>query len=463
MFNVDLTVINPYNQQSLASLPYDNASNIEKKINALNESFTIWQAMTLTDRIAIIKQGLTYFQENKTTIAKDISLAMGKPITQSLNEINGFFERANYCIEIASNVLAPNIVPEKPGFIRRIEHVPLGIIFNIAAWNYPLLIPVNIVIPALLSGNVVLLKHSAKTALIGQHFHQAFGHLEIKNLLIDIIVDHNTTTKIIQDNRIAHVAFTGSVPGGREIYQAVATSRFIDVGLELGGNDPAYISDDVYLDAAVTNVVDGACYNAGQSCCAVERVYVHEKYYDEFLQRALSLLQQYQYGDPLQETTTMGPLASRQALNELEHQVSDALKHSATLLTGGKRLDTEGNFFPATLLSNVDQQSVIMQEESFGPVLPVLKVKNHEQALKYMNDSCYGLTASIWTNDNHLAEYFAQQLNAGTVFQNRCDYLDPALPWTGYLDSGKGSSLSAYGFYSLTKRKSIHFNQLKKT
>ncbi len=289
------------------------------------------------------------------------------------------------------------MLPEKAGFVRRIEHEPLGVVLNMAAWNYPLIIPINVIVPALLAGNVVLLKHSAKTPLTGQAFEHAFGRLDVPNLVTNLTLTHEQTARVIGDSRVSHVAFTGSVEGGRQIHQAVA-SRLIDVGLELGGKDPAYVAADADLQFAVENLVDGACYNAGQSCCAVERVYVHESLYDAFLEGAARQLAKYQLGDPLDEQTSMGPLADRHAPAKLAAQVDDAIDRGARLLIGGKPVpETSGNFFQPTLLADVPNDAVVMQEESFGPLLPVGPVQGDQQALQRMNDSRFGLTASVWT------------------------------------------------------------------
>ncbi len=278
--------------------------------------------------------------------------------------------------------------------------------------------------------------------------------------MTSILLTHPETERLIQDPRIHHVAFTGSVDGGRHIYQQAA-NRLIDVGLELGGKDPAYVAEDADLDVAAAGIVDGACYNAGQSCCSVERVYVHRKAYGPFLEKAATLMARYILDDPLDEKTTMGPLASRSVLDDLEQKIVEAQLLGARLIMGGKRLVRgRGNFFPPTLLANVVNHSRIMQEESFAPIVPVHPVANDEEALIRMNDTSFGLTASVWTKSAKRAERFARDLDAGTVYQNRCDYLDPALPWTGVRDSGFGSTLSKYGFYHLTRRKSIHFKQV---
>ena len=328
---------------------------------------------------------------------------------------------------------------------------------NVAAWNYPLLIPVNVVVPARLAGNAVLLKHSARTPLCGRRFVEAFGALG-EGLVSDLLITHEQTAKLVEDPRVDFVAFTGSVEGGREVYKK-ASARLLDVGLELGGKDPAYVAEDADMDFAAANIVDGACYNAGQSCCAVERVYVHHKRYEDFLKRAKALMEKYKLGDPLAADTTMGPLASRPALDVLEGRVRVAVSRGARLLLGGRRLpNTAGNFFPPTLLADVPNDAVLMQEETFAPVMPVQAVSGDDEALARMNDSRFGLTASVWTKSAKRAERFARELEAGTVFQNRCDYLDPALPWTGYKESGSRlHALSRYGFLHLTKRKSIHF------
>jgi acyl-CoA reductase-like NAD-dependent aldehyde dehydrogenase len=384
-------------------------------------------------------------------------MQMGKPLREAAREVETCCERAEYMASIAVESLAAEVLPPKAGFHRRIEHAPLGVVLDIAAWNYPLLIAVNVVVPALLAGNTVLLKHSGRTPLCGLHFERAYGALEPPGLVTSLVLTHADTSRLIADRRVAHTAFTGSVEGGHALYRQAA-ERFIDVGLELGGKDPAYVAEDSDLEFAVENVVDGACYNAGQSCCAVERVYVHEKVYGSFLDRARGVLERYRLGDPLDEKTTMGPLARCSGVEVMERQVAEALRRGARLLHGGKRLEGHpGNFYLPTLLAGVPREAEAMQEETFGPLVPVAPVAGDAEALERMNDSRYGLTASVWTRDRERAEFFARGLETGTVYQNRCDYLDPALPWTGVRDSGKGSTLSRHGFLHLTRPKSIHF------
>ncbi len=446
---MSLTVKNPFNGDVVCDLPYDEGDSLAKKVTASRKCWELWRNVSLADRISRIEEGLERFRKNSDEIARTVTLQMGKPLSQSENEVGTVFERAEYMISIAEEALAPDILPEKEGFHRRIEHEPLGVVFNMAAWNYPLIIPVNVIVPALLAGNTILLKHSAQTPLCGAAFEEAFG-----DLVTNLILTHEETSRLIQNPAVSHVSFTGSVEGGRDVYQN-STARMIDAGLELGGNDPAYVAEDADLESAVENIVDGACYNAGQSCCAVERVYVHQKHHDEFIDRVRPLLEAYRLGDPLEVGTTMGPLAKGSALAWLESQVKDATDRGAKLLLGGNR--GEGNFFSPTLLDGVPNEASVMQEESFGPLLPVLQVNSDEEALSKMNDSRFGLTASVWTKDRDRANAFSRNLNAGTIYQNRCDVLDPALPWTGWGESGKGSTLSKYGFFHLTQRKGIHF------
>jgi acyl-CoA reductase-like NAD-dependent aldehyde dehydrogenase len=453
-----LPVVNPYDQAVIAEVPLDDADALRAKVLAARTAFPAWRKLPLEERARRVRAGLDRFRAQGEAIAREVTLQMGKPIREARREVETFFERAEHMLAIAPATLAPEVLPEKDGLHRRIEHAPLGVVLDIAAWNYPLLIPVNVVVPALLAGNTVLLKHSARTPLCGGRFAQAFADPELPGVMASLDLDHEQTAALVADPAgVDHVAFTGSVAGGQAVYRQAA-SRVVDVGLELGGKDPAYVAADADLEFTVENVVDGACYNAGQSCCAVERVYVHRRVYDEFVDRARAALQAYRLGDPLDEATTMGPLASRPALDTLERQVHDAVRRGARLLLGGRRVpDTRGNFFPPTLLADVPNEAEVMQEESFGPLLPVRVVAGDEEALAHMNDTRYGLTASVWTRDRARADRFAAELRAGTVYQNRCDYLDPALPWTGVGDSGKGSTLSPYGFYHLTRRRSIHF------
>ncbi len=457
MSNSTVKLLNPYDQTLIREIPHDTTAKVEQALAGAQQAYRQWRELSLKQRTERIERALHQIEEQRESIARDVTLQMGKPLSQATGELETLLDRARQSIADAADALAPDILPDKVGFIRRIVHEPLGVVLNLAAWNYPLVIPINVIVPALLAGNVILLKHSHNTLLTGQAFEDAFAAAGLPGLVTNLVIDHQQTARLIGDRRIAHVAFTGSVGGGRKIYQAVAASRFIDVGLELGGKDPAYVAADADLDFAATNLVDGACYNAGQSCCGIERVYVHQDLYEPFLTKVSAALSQYRLGDPLDETTTMGPLARRQGLEELQQQVDDAVNRGARLLLGGQPVpNTKGNFYPPTLVADAPNDARIMQEESFGPLLPVASVQDDDHAIRLMNDSPFGLTASVWTADTERAERFASQLQAGTIFQNRCDYLDPMLPWTGWGDSGKGSTLSRFGFYHLTRRKSVH-------
>lgn len=451
-----LRVTSPYSQDVVAEIPWDSPTAVEGKLDRARQAHGRWRTLPLEKRMAEVAQALAYFRAGGEKIARDVSLQMGKPIVQARKEVDTMIARAEHLIVIAKYALAPDVLPAPSGMKLRIEHHPLGVVLDIAAWNYPLLVPVNVVVPALLAGNAVLLKHSPLTPLCGEHFERGFASLSVPNLVQNVVVENERAEELIEDSRIDHVAFTGSVATGRRVLGAAAR-RGIGAGLEMGGKDPAYVAEDADIDFAAENVVDGACYNAGQSCCAVERVYVHETVYESFLERARAALRQYRMGDPLDARTNLGPLARRSGVETLAGQVQDAVLRGAKVLVGGRRVTGKGWFFEPTLIAGVPNEALAMREESFGPILPVASVASDDEAIARMNDSRYGLTASVWTRSGERAERFAREVEAGTVYQNRCDYLDPALPWTGWKESGLGSTLSRYGFLGLTRRKSIHF------
>jgi len=453
-----LKVINPFDHSVACELDYDSDERVDAAVAAAEQAFRAWSRTSLDARIAHVREALDRVQQRREEIAREVTLQMGKPLGQARAEVDTLIDRGRQSLAEAPVALADDVLPEKEGFHRRIVHAPLGVVFNIAAWNYPLVIPINVIIPALLAGNAVVIKHSRRTPLTGRALAAAFDHADLPGLVSDVVISHDKTARLIEDARIAHVCFTGSVEGGRTLYQQAAR-RLISVGLELGGKDPAYVAEDADLDFAVENIVDGACYNAGQSCCAIERVYVHHALYEPFLERAADLLGRYRMGDPLEEATTLGPLADPRAPEQLQRQVDDALGRGARLALDAPSLPSTGNFFAPMLIADAPQEALVMQEESFGPLLPVAAVQDDDEALRRMNDSPLGLTASVWTRDAERAERLAGEVAAGTVFQNRADYLDPMLPWTGWGESGIGSTLSRYGFHGLTRRKSLHFRR----
>jgi acyl-CoA reductase-like NAD-dependent aldehyde dehydrogenase len=392
-------------------------------------------------------------------IARELTLQIGRPIAHSPAELRGFAERARHMIAIAERSLAPLEPEPKDGFRRFISRQPLGLVLTLAPWNYPLLTAVNSVVPALMAGNTVVLKHSAQTPLCAERFEQAFRSASLPADVFQIVhCSHEQTTRMIQSPEVNFVAFTGSVAGGRAV-QRVASERFIGVGLELGGKDPAYVRPDADLDHAVENLVDGAFFNCGQSCCGIERIYAHESIYEAFVEAFVELTKKYRLGDPLDPLTTLGPLVRTSAAEHVRSQVAEAIAK-------GARARIAKQAFPAAklgtpylepqVLTEVDHSMRVMSEESFGPVVGIMKVKGDDHAVQLMNDSDYGLTASVWTKDEQRAVELGSRVETGTWFMNRCDALDPALAWTGVKNSGRGCTLSEVGYEALTRPKSFH-------
>jgi acyl-CoA reductase-like NAD-dependent aldehyde dehydrogenase len=365
-------------------------------------------------------------------------------------------DRAQTMVRLAPGSLQDDMLPPKEGFHRFIRHEPLGIVLDIPAWNYPLLIAVNVVVPALLAGNAVLIKHARLTPLCGDAFADAFRQTSLPpDLIASIHVSHATIRKLIDTRAVDFISFTGSVEGGRQVYQEAST-QLLDMGLELGGKDPALVCEDANFDFTVPNLVDGAFYNTGQSCCAIERIYVMRPLFSRFVDAYVAEVEKYQVGDPEDESTTMGPLALRKAVDFMEFQVGQAVSRGARVLTGGRPLPGPGYYFQPTVLVDVDHSMSVMMQESFGPVIGIMPVDTEEEAIRLMNDSPYGLTASIWTEDMARGEKLAHRTAAGTVYVNRCDYLDPELAWVGIKDSGHGCTLSHLGFQYLSRPKSFH-------
>ena len=450
----NVRTINPFTGDPIGEWEQQDFSGLMGATARAQEAFGAWRRVSLIERAKLVRGALGYFEENREAISAEITAQMGRPLAQARGEIEGLLERFNYLCDIAQETLAPDGIPEKENFHREIIHEPHGVVLIIAAWNYPLLIAASGVAGALLAGNTVLLKHSTRTLSIGEHFEKAFG---ADDLLQHVVMDHDSTAKLIEQGDINHVVFTGSVAGGGKIYGSTAKRHF-DCNLELGGKDGAYVAPDADIAQSAAMLVDGAMYNSGQCCCGIERVYVHEKVHDEFLAACKPLIEAYALGDPLDPNTTQGPLAVASSAKLMEAQISEAIAAEGEIIAGGKtRQISQGTFFEPTLLTVSRNDLSIMQEENFGPILPVMKVTDDAEAIRHINDSPYGLTAVICTSDQSRAESFAYQVEAGTIFMNRCDYLDPALPWSGVKASGKGSSLSRYGLLAMTRPKAIHF------
>ncbi len=419
-----------------------------------------WRAQPLPERIAACTRLVEVMLAHTQAIAQEISWQIGRPIRHSPLELRGFAERARTMLELAPEALADLEVGEKAGFHRFIRHEPLGVVLVLAPWNYPYLTSVNAVIPALAAGNAVLLKHSDQTPLCAERYSAAGREAGLPaGLLQHVHCTHDDVAKLIGDARVGLVAFTGSVAGGHAVTRAAA-ERFVGVGLELGGKDPAYVRADADLGHAVENLVDGAFFNAGQSCCAVERIYVQRELYDAFVGGFVELTRQYVLGNPLEPETTLGPLVRTRAAELVRTQIAEAQAAGARALIDARAFTAskpDTPYLAPQVLVGVDHRMRVMREESFGPVIGIMAVDDDEQALRLMNDSAYGLTASIWTRDEGAALALGTGLQTGTVFMNRCDYLDPALAWTGVKDSGRGCTLSKLGYGYLTRPKSFHF------
>ncbi|WP_062260843.1 aldehyde dehydrogenase family protein [Endozoicomonas arenosclerae] len=451
--------LSPVDGSVFVERPLADVSQINKALTQAEKAQRDWQNTALEARQRICSKAVDIFVSQKDDIASEITWQMGRPIKYSTGEVAGLEERARYMIEASSEALKPITVSEKEGFTRYICKEALGVVLVIAPWNYPYLTAINSIMPALLAGNAVLLKHSAQTPLCAERMAQAFLEAGLPEGLFQYLhMSHENTEYLIQSDAVKHVAFTGSVPAGA-IVEKAAAGRFIGMGLELGGKDPAYVRADADLDAAADTVIDGAFFNSGQSCCGIERVYVHQDVYDAFVEKAVALVQQYRLGRPDDPETTLGPLVKSSAADFVREQVEEAVSQGAVAHidpTHFPKHEPGTPYLAPQLLTQVNHDMRVMTEESFGPVLGVQKVSSDEEAVSLMNDSEFGLTASIFSRDIERAVELGQQVQTGTFFVNRCDYLDPALAWTGIKNSGRGCTLSVLGFDALTRPKSFH-------
>lgn len=457
----DQICISPIDGAEFARRATASATEIDAAVSDAKRAQAEWAAVPLASRVEKMDAFLTALLGLNQQIIPELAQQMGRPVRYG-GEMRGVEERVKHCVATAATSLADVVPEQKPGFRRFIRRDPLGLVFVIAPWNYPFLTAVNSIVPALIAGNAVLLKHAAQTILVGERFQEAMDQVDLpKGLFKNIVLDHDQSGKLIGSGAIDHVNFTGSVGGGKAVEKA-ATGTFASLGLELGGKDPAYVREDADIDFAIENLVDGAFFNSGQCCCGIERVYVHEKHYDRFVEGAVELTKKYVLGNPLDETTTLGPMSHKRFADLVRAQTAEAIAAGAKAHLDPKAFpaDQAGTAYLAPqVLTNVDHSMRVMTEESFGPVVGIMKVSNDDEALKLMNDSVYGLTASIWTKDIDAAEALGNKIETGTVFMNRCDYLDPALAWTGVKDTGRGASLSEIGFHQLTRPKSFHLRE----
>ena len=452
-----MKTVSPIDGSVLVERPGAADAAVERALESSSNAQKKWRQVPVRDRVAIVRRMVEWCVARADSIGEELTRQMGRPIAYTPNEIRrGFQERALYMASIAGESLADVQVTPGRRFIRR---EPLGVVLVVAPWNYPWLTSVNAIVPALLAGNSVILKMAQQTPLVAERYAEAFKAAGLPEGVFQYLhMDHDQTAKVIRDERIAFVAFTGSVEGGHAVQRAAA-ERFIATGLELGGKDPAYVRADADLASAVENLVDGSYFNSGQSCCGIERIYVHRDVYQPFVDGFVELTRKYRLGNPLEKETTLGPMVRTQAAELVRAHIKDALGKGAKALIDPKSFaaDKPGTPYVAPqVLVDVDHRMQVMTEETFGPVVGIMAVGSDDEAIRLMNDSRYGLTASIWTKDAQAALRIGDQVETGTWFMNRCDYLDPALAWTGVKDSGRGCTLSRLGIEAFTRPKSFH-------
>jgi len=453
------TTVSPVDGEVYVSRSLAGSEEIDRSLGRAASAQREWRWCPIDQRVRLINAFVDAMIAKTDLIAEELTRQMGRPISHTPGELRGFEERARHMSAIAEASLADLEIKGKDGFHRFIRREPLGVVFVVAPWNYPLLTAVNAVVPALLAGNTVLLKHSAQTPLVAERFTEAAQAAGFPDgVLQHLHLDHDGVSSVIGDRRTAYVAFTGSVDGGRAVHRASA-GRFIAMGLELGGKDPAYVRADAPIGHSIETLVDGSFFNAGQSCCGIERIYVDERVYDEFLEGFVELTRRYVLGNPLDRDTTLGPVVRISAADGIRAQIDSAVRSGARALIDESdfAMSRAGTpYLAPQVLVEVDHSMEVMTEETFGPVVGIMKVTSDEEAIRMMNDSRYGLTAAVFTTDEGAAVSIGDRIETGTWFMNRCDYLDPALAWTGVKDSGRGCTLSSVGFEHLTRPKSFH-------
>jgi len=452
-------IISPVDGSIVAERNLAGQDEIKRALLSAVNAQKLWKNINLSEKASLCHKAIDCLLQKKQEIAKEITLQMGRPIKYSAGELNGVEERARYMIAIAEQELKTITIEEDQAFTRFIRKEPLGVVLTIAPWNYPYLTAINSIIPALMAGNTVILKHSAQTLLCAERLNAAFEEAGLPAGVFQYLhLDHAMTAELVKNNAIGFISFTGSVNVGK-IIETTAATLFKPIALELGGKDPAYVMADADITSTVENLVEGAFFNSGQSCCAIERVYVHEKVYDEFVEQFVHLVKQYQLNNPMQQSTTLGPMVNSKAADFVRDQIQQAVKKGAlTCIDETKFLKSKSGtaYLAPQVLINVDHTMSVMKDESFGPVIGIMKVSSDQHAIELMNDSDFGLTASFWTNNCEKAIKLGDKIETGTVFMNRCDYLDPALAWTGVKQSGRGCSLSKLAYQQLTRPKSFH-------
>jgi acyl-CoA reductase-like NAD-dependent aldehyde dehydrogenase len=454
--------VSPIDGRVYAERPALPLAEAEAAVERARHAQPAWAAQPLSERIAKVQAGVAALNSMKERLTEELAWQMGRPVRYG-GELGGVNERTDYMADIAVEALAPLVAESSDRFERRIERVPFGVVFIVAPWNYPYLTAINTIVPALIAGNAVILKHASQTLLAGERLAEAFHAGGVPaEIFQNVFLDHATTEALIGQRAFGFVNFTGSVGGGQAMERAAA-GTFTPLGLELGGKDPGYVMDDADLDAAVDGLMDGAMFNAGQCCCGIERIYVHESLYDAFVEKSVAWVNNLKLGNPLDPEATLGPMANRRFADTVRSQTAEAVKAGAKPLIDASRFsDDGGTYLAPQILVNVDHSMRVMREESFGPVVGIMPVRDDAEAVALMNDSPYGLTCSLWTQDPERAAAVGAQVETGTVFMNRCDYLDPALCWTGCKDTGRGGALSVIGFHSVTRPKSFHLKKVLK-
>lgn len=463
-----LTTISPTTNKAIVERTAISDSQLQSLPIKSQEAFQSWRKTSLSDRQAIVQKALHLLDERKHVLAKELTEQMGRPIAYTAKEVTTAIARASYMLEISTSALADTDGEAEAGFKRYIRKVPLGPVLILFAWNYPYLILVNSLIPALLSGNTVIMKPSPQTPTIVEHVQDIFDRAGLPKGVMQHFhcASFSQLETLVKDPYIQLVCFTGSVAGGLAVQKAASDRVDVRVGLELGGKDPAYVRKDVDVQWAAEEIVDGAIFNSGQSCCSIERVYVAAEIHDAFVSAIQKVLKGYIVGEPMDSKTQIGPVVSKRSAELIQFHIADALKKGATNSSPENESFTsmpkEGNFVAPTLLTNVTHDMLVMKDETFGPVIPVMAVKTDDEAVALMNDCQFGLTASIWTKDAQRGHELTANIEAGTVYVNRCDYPSPDLAWVGWKDSGKGQTLSKFGYDQFSKLQSVHVKDYPK-
>jgi len=453
--------ISPIDGSVYAERPALSQEAAEAVVASAKAAQKEWARRPLAERIELVQAGVAELGKMNDEIVLELAHMMGRPVRYG-GEFGGVEERASGMAALATEALKPLVVEDSANFERRIEREPHGVVLVVAPWNYPYLTAINTVSPALIAGNAVVLKHASQTLLAGERMVEAFTKAGVPaDLFQNVFLDHATTSALIADDNFGFVNFTGSVGGGQEMERAAA-GTFTGVGTELGGKDPGYVMDDADLDAAVDTLIDAAMFNSGQCCCGIERIYVIDSLYDAFVQKAVDIVSKYKLGNPLDSETTLGPMANIRFADEVRAQTNEALAAGANPMIDGALFpeDDGGTYLMPQILTNVNHDMRVMRDESFGPVVGIMKVSTDEEAIALMNDSEFGLTCSLWTADPERAARIGRELETGTVFMNRADYLDPGLCWTGCKNTGRGGALSVLGFQNLTRPKSYHLKKV---